>query len=201
MAELLASGVGAALVTPIIAYKTGFPKNLFSIHATLMSGAWMALIPFGVKQMRLAKKEPKKESKDQYGKNHVVTMACTASLMGTAIWAIFQNKERTAASKGEVAKHIVSRHAKFGVAALLSCVTGIAAGIAYTYFNISPKQFNLAKFNRRIGYVTVTFGAAGIITVFSGGFGTHHFGKEGKVAMSFLATGIFSAILYPAKLY
>jgi hypothetical protein len=125
----------------------------------LLGLSWLALTPFAIKYLRESKQEKDKkvvcciysisdlpstyqpymtelcaQGKEAKVQTHAYINAAVTAFTFGGLAAIYRNKELNAAAKKEVAKHLVSLHAKAGITGAALAVIAVAISIYKTYF-------------------------------------------------------------------
>uniref|UniRef100_A0A7S0M9S9 Cytochrome b561 domain-containing protein n=1 Tax=Cryptomonas curvata TaxID=233186 RepID=A0A7S0M9S9_9CRYP len=194
MANIAISG-GTAL-SLFFAYKVKFPSTLFSYHPTLLGFGWLALTPFAIKYLKESKKETKKEAKiDKVQKHGYINTVVIASTIG-GLFAIWRNKELMAASKKQVAKHLVSLHAKVGAAAAALALLAFSTSLYKTYIRkVGTTDYTWKdKLHRWLGILSYLTSGLAILLIVNGPWGKFNLGRVGMPIVSTLIVSIQSLV-------
>lgn len=171
---------GGTTLALMFAYKTKFPSTLFSYHPTLLGLSWLALTPFAIKYLRESKQEKDKKGKEAKVQTHAYINAAVTAFTFGGLAAIYRNKELNAAAKKEVAKHLVSLHAKAGITGAALAVIAVAISIYKTYFAKAGGAANYIwtnKFHRWAGILSYLVNGLAIVLIVNGPWGKFNLGK------------------------
>ena len=97
-----------------------------------MGIGWLGLTPFALRYIRRSKQETSEKRVALVKKHAITNMLVFAATCG-GLYAIYRNKENMAASKGQVAVHLVSLHAKLGAVAGMCLRISVLTFLTFCY--------------------------------------------------------------------